>query len=106
MDMTKTKKPVVDADPKAIARWDSEGGAPASGDRSTVKRPKRPRDTNQIAKFIVDVATGEIDVSEAPKVARARKAGAVGGPARAKALTPAQRSEIASLAASARWKKG
>jgi hypothetical protein len=36
---------------------------------------------------------------------RASKAGTKGGPARAKALTPAQRSEIASIAAAARWKK-
>jgi hypothetical protein len=70
------------------------------------KQPKRPRDTNQLAKFIVDVATGEIEVGEdTPKIARARKAGEAGGPARAKALTAAERSEIARIAASARWKK-
>jgi hypothetical protein len=71
------------------------------------KTPKRPRDTNQLAKFIVDVATGECEdrVPDAPKVARAKKAGAVGGPARARALTPEQRAEIAHIAAQARWKK-
>jgi hypothetical protein len=72
----------------------------------TTKAPKRPRDTNQLAKFIVDVATGEIDVSETPKVARAKKAGALGGPARAKSLSSEQRAEIARIAAEARWKKG
>jgi len=56
-----------------------------------VKPTKRPRDPNQLAKLMVDIATGE--------------AGTVGGPARAKALTPDQRSEIASIAAAARWKK-
>lgn len=73
-----------------------------------MKRPKRPRDPNQLAKFIVDVATGEIGepVQEAPKVKRARVAGEKGGPARAKALTPEQRSKIAAAAAQARWKKG
>jgi hypothetical protein len=69
------------------------------------KTPKRPRDPAQLAKFIVDVATGEIDQTETPKTVRARKAGAVGGPARAKALTEAQRSDIAREAAAARWKK-
>ena len=73
----------------------------------TAKTPKRPRDTNQLAKFIVDMATGAdaAPVPDAPKVARAKKAGAVGGPARARALTPEQRAEIAHIAAQARWKK-
>ncbi|MGL5839249.1 MAG: hypothetical protein ACRCY3_12180 [Sphingorhabdus sp.] len=55
---------------------------------------------------MIDIASG--DVEEAEKTAierRASKAGVVGGPARAKALTPEQRSEIAKVAASARWKK-
>lgn len=70
------------------------------------KTPKRLRDTSQLAKFVIDVATGEAVLeSDTPKVARARKAGASGGAARAKALTAAERSEIARLAASARWKK-
>ncbi len=70
------------------------------------KTPKRPRDPNQLAKFIVDVATGEtIGKVDTPKVARAKKAGAVGGPARALALTAEQRLEIAKTAAEARWKK-
>jgi hypothetical protein len=70
------------------------------------KQPKRPRDTNQLAKLIVDVATAETEtLPDTPREARARKAGAKGGPARARALTPEQRSEIAHLAAQARWKK-
>jgi hypothetical protein len=71
----------------------------------TKDRPKRPRDTNQLAKAIVDVATGEPEKTERATVARARKGGRVGGPARKRALTPEQRSEIARLAAEARWKK-
>ena len=71
------------------------------------KPPKRPRDPNQLAKLITDIATGEADPNEPTATqARASKAGVVGGPARAKSLTPAQRSEIASVAAHARWKKG
>jgi hypothetical protein len=70
------------------------------------KHPKRPRDPNQLAKLMVDIASG--DVEEAEKTItekRASKAGTVGGPARAASLTPEQRSEIARLAAAARWKK-
>lgn len=69
------------------------------------QRRKRPRDTNQLAKFIVDVATGETKDSDDPLVVRARKGGIRGGKARAEALTPEQRSEIARIAAGARWKK-
>ena len=56
---------------------------------------------------MVDIATGEAEQPEmSANEKRASKAGSVGGPARANALTPQQRSEIASLAAQARWKKG
>lgn len=71
-----------------------------------MKPPKRPRDPNQLAYMIAQIATGEAEDAEASAtVRRASKAGAAGGPARANALTPAQRSEIATIAASARWKK-
>lgn len=74
--------------------------------RMTEKKPKRPRDPNQLAKLVVDIATGDIDEPERTATeARAAKAGSVGGPARARALTPEQRSRIASVAAQARWKK-
>ena len=49
--------------PKAIGRWDDEGGAP-SGGRS---RPKRPRDPNQLAKRILEIATGERKGLSRPK---------------------------------------
>ncbi|RKE45874.1 hypothetical protein C8J39_3013 [Sphingomonas sp. PP-CC-1A-547] len=71
------------------------------------KPPKRPRDPNQLAKLITDIATGDAsDLEQTTFERRASTAGTKGGPARAKALTPAQRSEIASVAASARWKRG
>lgn len=73
---------------------------------SMTKPPKRPRDANQLAKLMIDIATG--DASEPPETAltkRASKAGEAGGPARAKALTSEQRSDIARIAAAARWKK-
>jgi hypothetical protein len=71
------------------------------------RRLKRPRDPIQLGKLIVDIATGqvqeeqELDAKGKTAVARGRR----GGPARAQALTPEQRSEIARAAAQARWKK-
>lgn len=70
------------------------------------KTPKRPRDPNQLAKLVVDLATGDAsDPKETVLTKRASTAGRKGGPARAKSLTPAQRAEIATVAAHARWKK-
>ncbi|HEV8505059.1 MAG TPA: hypothetical protein VGQ53_06655 [Chitinophagaceae bacterium] len=79
------------------------------------KKAARPRDTNQIAKRIVDIATNEEEkvsneksTSEEIKAAAAalgRLGGLKGGKARAKKLSANKRSEIAKKAASARWKK-
>ncbi len=69
-------------------------------------KPKRPRDANQLAKFIVDVATeGSSSVPLSDHDAQ-RVGGTKGGRARAASMTPAQREEMARLAAQARWKKG
>lgn len=73
-------------------------------------RKKRPRDPVQLAKLIGDIATGQVEDQEhndkhPPYVERGRKGGLIGGKARAKILTPEQRSEIARVAAMARWKK-
>ena len=71
------------------------------------KQPKRPRDPNQLAKLMIDIASGNVEETEKSVTEqRASKAGSVGGPARAKKLTAEQRSQIASVAAQARWKKG
>lgn len=70
--------------------------------------PKRPRDPNQLAKLIVDIATGDTAdlVSDAKrKPSLRRKGGLSGGKARAKILTAEQRKDIARVAARARWKK-
>jgi hypothetical protein len=78
------------------------------------KAPKRPRDANQLAKSIVDIATGERDDHEPtpeeqgkdPKaVERGRLGGVKGGRARAEKMTPEQRSKAASKAVRARWKR-
>lgn len=70
---------------------------------------KRPRDANQLAKLIVDIASGEVE-DKAPDegkdpaaVERGRKGGMKGGEARAAKLSPKQRSEIAKKAAAKRW---
>lgn len=75
------------------------------------KKPKRPRDANQLAKFIVDVATGEAELPENKNdgknpaaVALGKLGGKKGGKARAKSLTAEERSAIAKKAAKARWK--
>ena len=70
------------------------------------KRPTRPRDPNQLAKLILDIATGATENVKpvAPKQGK-RKGGLKGGRARAKRLTADQRREIAQTAARARWKK-
>lgn len=71
------------------------------------KHPKRPRDPNQLAKLIVDLASGENTEAkpEPPTPAQefARSGGLVGGKARAGALTPERRREIARKAAKKRW---
>ena len=70
------------------------------------KGEKRPADVIGNAVHVMRVATGEVEEAEVSGTEqRASKAGAKGGPARSKALTPSQRSEIARAAASARWKK-
>jgi len=70
---------------------------------------KRPRDPNQLAKQIVDIATGEIEDNVSAQKKRlerkGRAGGLKGGRARAKNLTPEKRKEIAKFAAEARWKK-
>lgn len=74
------------------------------------KRTPRPRDPNQLAKLIADIATGETedrlttdDGRDLAAVLLGRRGGLKGGRARADALTPERRSEIAHHAASARW---
>ena len=73
-------------------------------------KPKRPRDTNQLAHMIAMLATGELadvkmdDGKDPAAVSLGRRGGLKGGKARAAALTPAKRKAIAKKAAAARWK--
>jgi hypothetical protein len=73
------------------------------------KPPKRPRDANQLAKLITDIATGELQESDPDAgkdpaaVARGRRGGQKGGHARAKNLSANQLSLIGKKGAAARW---
>jgi hypothetical protein len=76
------------------------------------KRTQRPRDVNQLAKLITDIATGQQedrikmdDGRDLAAVMLGRRGGLKGGPARALSLSSDQRSEIARKAAAARWDK-
>jgi hypothetical protein len=73
--------------------------------------PKRPRDPNQLAKLVVDLATDEQkgsgrdpnDGKNPHAVALGRLGGLKGGKARAERLSDDRRSEIARNAALTRW---
>ena len=74
------------------------------------KAPKRPRDLNQWAKAMVDIATGEASDREPTPEERgvdpvASAMGKKGGTARATSMTPERRTEIAKAAASKRWNR-
>jgi hypothetical protein len=71
------------------------------------KHPKRPRDTNQLAKRMVDILTGQVE-DQGPSSADegiAAVRGRLGGNARKAATTPEQRKSIATKAAKKRWSK-
>jgi len=71
-----------------------------------------PSDPNQLAKAIVDQATGSTPPAKPLKqknpaaVELGRLGGKKGGPARALRLTPERRKEIAKEAARRRWSSG
>jgi hypothetical protein len=80
----------------------------------TIGKGKRPRDPNQLAKWIVEQSTAE-PVSEIPvqappdlstyMAAMGRKGGLVGGKRRLVTMTPNARKRAATKAAQARWGK-
>jgi hypothetical protein len=66
--------------------------------------PKRPRDPNQLAKLMIDIASGDReDPQPAPKDEAAQAMGKKGGKARAASMTLERRAEIARKAAAKRW---
>jgi len=77
-----------------------------------IKKPQRPRDSNQLAKFITDVATGEVVRPEDKPSGKSeaamrygRQGGLKGGKMRADKLSPEEQSTIAKTAADKRWGK-
>ena len=72
------------------------------------KGQKRPTDVISNAVKVMKIATGEEEdtIEDDGKDPAAKTLGAKGGKKRRQTLTPKQRSEIASVAAQARWKKG
>lgn len=91
----------------AIARW----GSIRERDNSAMPASRKNLDMNQLAKRILDEATGDEPKTEPPPAKSAaavelgKLGGKKGGAARAAALTSEQRSAIAKKAAAARWKK-
>jgi len=70
------------------------------------KRP--PKDPNQLAKYILDVTTGDAEKIEPPKkdpaaVALGRRGGQASAQTRNQRLSPTKRKAIAKKAAKARW---
>jgi hypothetical protein len=79
----------------------------------TIGKGKRPRDPNQLAKWIVDRSTDETPEQAVPATpsdlsaymaAIGRKGGQIGGKRRLKTMTKEPRSSVAAKAARTRWK--
>lgn len=77
-------------------------------------RLKRPRDPAQLAKLMIDIASGEVEDrvpipslggKDPAAVSLGRRGGLKGGKARAESMTAKRRVEIARKAAKARWGK-
>jgi hypothetical protein len=72
-------------------------------------RRKRPRDPAQLAKLMIDIASGEVEDKhpgpDTPAAEFARQGGLKGGRARADKLSPERHAEIAKAAAKKRWQK-
>ena len=94
---------------KAAAVLNSAVDQPPKAKRSSTGH-QGPPDSNEIAYRVFQEAVHDEPETETVKnpnaVALGQLGGKVGGKARAASLTPEQRSEIARVAAQARWKKG
>ena len=78
--------------------------------RKRSSKKQGPEDINEIAFRVFQEAVGETPPADTKDknpaaVELGKLGGKVGGPARAAKLTPEQRSEIARIAAQARWKR-
>lgn len=69
-----------------------------------IKQPKRPRDPSQLAKMMVDIASGATKpITE--KSSPSASYGSLGGITRAQNMTLSERQEAARKAAQKRWNK-
>ena len=66
---------------------------------------RRPGDVIGAAIMVAKIATGEVEDNGDPSKDHHRKGGKKGGAARAAALSPEQRADIAKNAATKRWKR-
>ena len=66
---------------------------------------KRPADAIGLAVMIGKIATGEVEDTRDDVASAAAQMGKLGGKARAAAMTPERRREIAKKAAEKRWDK-
>lgn len=66
---------------------------------------KRPADAVGLAVLVGRIAVGDVEDTADASKAHHREGGKKGGAARAAALTPEQRSEIAKKAAAKRWER-
>ena len=65
---------------------------------------KRPADAIGLAVLVGRIATGEVEDERETLSSAAAEMGRKGGKARAEAMTPERRAEIARTAATTRWK--
>lgn len=78
-----------------------------------IKQDKRPKDVNELARYLGDVSTqGDSDTLRPTKeqvsmlmAEMGRKGGKIGGKRRLQTMTPRERSKAAKVAAQARWEK-
>lgn len=69
------------------------------------KGEKRPADVIGAAVKVMRIATGEEEDEREATASAAAQLGKLGGAARAKAMTPERRAEIAKKAAAKRWQR-
>jgi hypothetical protein len=89
---------------------DTAANPPAHHIIGVTKHPQRPRDPNQLAKLMVDIADGNAqDTPQAsdtnPMASLGRAGGLKGSRARAEKLSSEKCADIAKRAAAARWRK-
>ena len=86
---------------RVFSLWHNEG---------LIGYQKRLRDPAQLAKLMIDFASGDVEdrepwTEEGSKKPKAEVSGTIGGKKRAASVPPEKRAEIARKTAAARWRK-